>query len=196
MSKLQNKLEKVDIILIIVILILIVVNLSIYWIEIGEPKYLIQQSASPSTTKVETKKKEETKTIEIPQTQEEIIKKLATLGERDRMEYYVGQYFKHLEKKEYEEAYNMLYAEFKENYFPTLEDYTSYVQSFYPAKWALVYDDITRQGNIYVLKLKILDIFGSEEDEKQQRVVVKENNYNNFVISFQVIGNEEGGQNE
>ena len=196
MSKLEVKLEKIDIILIIIILVLIAVNLMIYYIEVREPQYMMQQIESTTTSENKEKKKEETETVEIPKTQEEIIKKLATLGERDRMEYYCGQYFKHLEKKEYEEAYKLLYPEFKEKYFPTLEEYEVYVQNFYPTKFALIYDDITRQGDIYVLKLKILDILGSKEDEKAQRIVIKENNYNNFVVSFQVIGNEEGGQNE
>ena len=196
MSKLEVKLEKIDIILIIIILVLIAVNLMIYYIEVREPQYMMQQIESTTTSENKEKKKEETETVEIPKTQEEIIKKLATLGERDRMEYYCGQYFKHLEKKEYEEAYKLLYPEFKEKYFPTLEEYEVYEQNFYPTKFALIYDDITRQGDIYVLKLKILDILGSKEDEKAQRIVIKENNYNNFVVSFQVIGNEEGGQNE
>ena len=103
------------------------------------------------------------------------------------MEYYCGEYFKHLEKKEYEEAYNLLYSEFKQNYFPSLEDYEEYVKKTYPSNWALKYEDITRQGNIYVLKLTVIDMFGSKEDEKSQRIVVREDNYNNFVISFQVI---------
>ena len=45
---------------------------------------------------------------------------------------------------------------------------------------------IATKPYIYVLDLNILDIFG-EQDKKTQRVVLKENTYNNFVLSFQVI---------
>ena len=193
------KLEKIDIILIIIIVILLVVNIVIYSVNIGDPRYMmIQTTRQPTTTTTTTSKQEakeeERVLIEVPRTEKEIIKKLSGLGERDRMEYYCGQYFKHLEKKEYEDAYDLLYPEFKEKYFPTYEGYEAYVKSFYPENWALEYEDITRQGDIYVLKLKILDIFGTTENEKRQRIVVKENNYNNFVISFQVVENGEGGQ--
>ena len=107
------------------------------------------------------------------------------------MEYYCGEYFKHLEHKEYDQAYALLYPEFKQNYFPTLEEYETYIKNNYPKSWALEYEDITRQGNIYVLKLKILDILGTKDNEKSQRIVIKENNYNDFVISFQLIGNNQ-----
>ena len=103
------------------------------------------------------------------------------------MQYYCGQYFKHLEKHEYDAAYNLLYTEFKQNYFPTVEEFEEYVKKTYPEQWALDYDDITRQGDLYVLRLKILDVLGSRENEKIQRIVVRENYYNDFVISFQVI---------
>ncbi len=186
MAKLQ-KIEKLDIILIIIILILIVVNLVLYTKKIEQPKYMMYQTSENTSPTFDKKDKEETQIVEVPQTEQEIIQKLSTLGERDRMEYYCGIYFKHIEKKEYEEAYNLLYPEFKEKYFPTLEEYETYINNTYPANWGLEYEDITRQGYIYVLKLKVLDLFGSKENEKSQRIVIKENNYNDFIISFQVI---------
>mgnify|MGYP000217003885 CR=1 FL=1 len=185
MAKLQKKLGKTDLILIIIILILIVINLTLYTKKILQPKQDEQKTYQLTT--VVRDKEENTKKITVPETDEEIIKKLSTLEERDRMEYYCGVYFKHIEKKEYEQAYNLLYTEFKKNYFPTIEDFEEYVQKTYPSTWALEYSDITRQGTIYVLKLKILDLYGSKENEKSQRIVVQENNYNDFVISFQVI---------
>lgn len=184
----NGKLDKKDIILIITIIILIIINLTIYLKKVLIPKQENKLSTNQSSTVVsESTQKQNNQTVEVPKTNEEIIKKLSTLGERDRMEYYCGVYFKHIEKKEYDEAYKLLYSEFKEKYFPTIEEYEEYIQKTYPKNWALEYDDITRQGSIYVLRLKILDILGSKDDEKIQRLVVKENNYNDFVISFQVI---------
>lgn len=184
-KKFKKGIDNTTIILIIIVLILIIVNLTLYIKKIITPKQVQQDTSQLST--VISEKNNETKNIEIPQTDDELKKYLSTLGERDRMEYYCGKYFKHIEKKEYEAAYNMLYTEFKQNYFPTIEEYEEYIDKTYPKYWALEYDDITRQGNIYVLRLKILDVLGSKENEKIQRVVIKENNYNDFVLSFQVI---------
>lgn len=181
MKKVKSKIEKLDIILVFLLLILIIVFLSIY------VKTNSKVDENTSEKKFTVVKESEKQQITVPQTGEEIIKKLSTQGEWDRMDYYCGVYFKHLAEKEYESAYNLLYSEFKEKYFPTLETFREYVEKTYPNDFSWVDDDITRQGNIYVLKVKLLDTKGTKDNEKSQRIVLKENNYNDFVISFQVI---------
>jgi hypothetical protein len=180
--------EKIDIkllILMFIVIILIIVNLIIFTRKFYKPK--VEAEKVNETIRMVGDDKKTPEQVSVPKTDEEIIKMLSGYGERDRMEYYCGQYFKHIERHEYDAAYNLLYTEFKQNYFPTVEDFEEYIKKTYPAHWALEYDDISRQGDIYVLRLKILDVLGSKENEKVQRVVVKENNYNDFVISFQVI---------
>ncbi len=183
MNKMKRKIERIDIVLILIILILIIINLIVYLKKEVQPN----QEETYQLSTVVSEQKQQNEQIQIPKTNDELIKHLSTLGERDRMEYYCGVYFKYIEKKEYENAYNLLYAEFKQNYFPTLEQYIEYVEKTYPKYWALNYDDITRQGNIYVIRLEVLDVLGSKEDERVQRIVLRENNYNNFEMSFQVI---------
>lgn len=181
MASLKRSIRKRDLIIIIIIVFLAIISLVIYSKELQSVK------KQENNGEVTISQNEEKKEVQVPRTDEEIVKYLSKLGERDRMEYYCGEYFKHIEKKEYEAAYNLLYPEFKESYFPTLERYEEYVKKTYPSNWALDYEDITRQGDIYVLKLNVLDVLGSKENEKSQRIVIKENNYNNFSISFQVI---------
>ncbi len=181
-QKLKNQVNIKDLLLILSILILIIVNLTLYLKTILLPKKEENQ-----TYKITSTIKENTQTVTVPKTQEELIKKLSKLDERSRMEYYCGEYFKHIEKKEYKKAYELLYSEFKEKYFPTIESYEEYIKKTYPKNWALEYEDITRQGSIYVLQLNILDIDGTRDNKKPQRIVIKENNYIDFAISFQVI---------
>lgn len=179
-----KKIDKMQLLWIVVVFVLMIINLILVL------KFIIQPNKEESDIqeiKVVSENKEKIQTIYVPKSNEELIKKLATMGERDRMEYYCGVYFKHIEKGEYEEAYNLLYSEFKQKYFPELDDFKKYVKKTYPKEYALEYDDISRQGYIYVLKLKILDVLGSKENNKSQRIVVKENTYNDFVVSFQVI---------
>ena len=187
--KIRKDYDKTDITLMLIVLILIIINLIVYTKYFTqskkEPVYQITKSSTTSTGS--TSKNSKKDTVTVPKNEEELIKKLSTQNERDRMEYYCGVYFKHLEHKEYEEAYKLLYKEFKDKYFPTLDKYKEYIEKTYPQNWALEYDDITRQGNIYVLKLKVLDILGNKKNEKSQRIVIRENTYNDFVISFQVI---------
>ncbi len=188
MAKLKNKFDKNEFILILIIAILIVVDLILYAKYILVPKKN-QEFQQKSVIKTISNQDESNKPVfqTLPRTVDDTTKYLSSLDERSRMEYYCSEYFSHIEKKEYESAYNMLYAEFKQNYFPKLEDFEAYIEKTYPSQFAISYDDITRQGSIYVLKISVLDILGSRDNKKTQRIVLKENNYNDFVISFQVI---------
>ncbi len=115
--------------------------------------------------------------------------KLQDMEERERMEFYFGMFWRNIENKEYEQAYDLLYSEFKQTYFPTLDSFTEYVQTKFPKLAILEYENIERNGDVYVLWVHIADaINGKQTDEKQQlNVVIQENDYNDFVMSFSVI---------
>lgn len=181
MKKVKSKVERLDLILILILLILIIVFLSLFIKSNAKPN---ETTGTKTYTVVKENEKEK---IKVAQTEEEIIKKLSTQGEWDRMDYYCGRFFKYIAEQEYEQAYNLLYPEFKEKYYPTIDSFKEYVDKTYPKDFSWVDDDISRQGDIYVLKVKILDTKGSKENEKSQRIVIKENTYNNFVLSFQII---------
>ena len=82
-----------------------------------------------------------------------------------------------------------IYSKFKENYFPTLESFEEYVQKVFPQMAGIEYENIERNGDVYVLWIKIADILnGKPTDEKQQmNIVIQENDYNDFVLSFSII---------
>lgn len=116
------------------------------------------------------------------------IEKLADMNERNRMEHYFAVFIDYLERKEYDRAYDLLYDEFKQRYFPTLEDFTEYAKKTFPEMVHVEHDNIERNGDIYVLWVYISDLInGSSEDKKEMNVVIKENDLNDFVLSFSVI---------
>lgn len=191
----KNKIDIKFLILLIIVFALVIINLIIYLKNTIIPK----QETPLSVPIVVTSEQDDTKVITI-NTEEELIKYLSTLGERDRMQYYCGTFFKYLKRADYTSAYNLLYDEFKQKYFPTIDDFEQYVKKYYPRYIGLDYDDITRQGDLYVLRLKIINVLGNSNDEDPensedsenledyfQRVVIKENYYNDFELSFQVM---------
>ena len=110
------------------------------------------------------------------------------MGERDRMEYYFSEFIDYIENGEYKKAYEILYPEFRERYFKTLDDFKNYVDKTYPEFVSFNYNDIERQGDIYVLTIVVINPdVSKEESKKSQRIVIKENDFNDFVLSFQVI---------
>lgn len=184
MSKIKAKFNVKDIVLVIIVLMLFIVNLIIMLKKVNN-KTENENNLSKNNNIVYENKATSQK--ETPQTNDEIIRYLSTLNERDRIQYYCGQFFKYINHSDYQSAYNLLYADFKTNYFQTMEDFEKYALEFYPKFFALDYDDISRQGNIYVLRVKVIDIENPNQQENFQRIVIRENDYNNFELSFQVI---------
>ena len=104
------------------------------------------------------------------------------------MQTYFGRYLSYIESKDYQSAYDLLYDGFKQNYFPTLEEFIEYVQNNYPNNIVVEYVNIERQGTIFILTVKLRDALTdtTQTDTLERQVVVTENDINNFKISFSV----------
>lgn len=125
---------------------------------------------------------------EVEQSEEEnkLNSKLKTVSESERIKIYLGTYLKYIEKKDYNSAYNLLYPEFKQNYFPTLEEYEKYIkEQQFPDMLAIEYEQISLQGNYYVVTVNIGDLITrSKELEQEKTFIIKEDGYNNYYISL------------
>ena len=115
------------------------------------------------------------------------LNRLKNMGERERMEYYVSKFITSIGNKSYEYAYSLLYDEYKEKYFPTLEKFEEYVQTKLPSRLSVEYTNIERNGEIYVLWVTLKNPVGTEQTEVEMNFIVKENALNDFVMSFSVI---------
>lgn len=133
-------------------------------------------------------------TSQVSKTKEdtERLKEIKKKSEGERIRTYLGEYFKFLEKKDYESAYNLLYADFKQNYFPTLEKYREYIEKCgYPDMLAIKYNEIKREGYFYIVTLDITNldpdaIISKQVVKEGTKFVVKENDYDDFYLSFQL----------
>lgn len=117
---------------------------------------------------------------------ENITATLKQMEERDRMEFYFGMFLDYIESGDYDKAYDLLYSEFKQNYFPTLESFKEYAQKTFPEFATIEHENIERNGDVYVLWVYISDAVNGKpgEDKKEMNFVIKENDYNDFVMSF------------
>lgn len=115
------------------------------------------------------------------------VSELAGKGERDRMEYYVKSFIEAVENREYEVAYDMLYEDFKNNYFPTLNDFEVYAKNTFPTLCSIENTNIERNGDVYVLWVNLSDALAGRESTIEMNFVVQENDLNDFVMSFTVI---------
>ncbi len=138
--------------------------------------------------KKETKeeKPEEIKTV---QTDDNTVvtERVRNRGEKERMQVYLAEFIKNLEKGEYGKAYNKLYPEFRENFFETEEGFKQYAKQNYSSLMAVEYEDIQRQGAYYILTVTITNL---EEPLTtiNQMFIIHETGLNEYQISFQVKG--------
>ncbi len=112
------------------------------------------------------------------------IEELKGMGETSRMQFYVSKYISYLEEGDYESAYNLLYDEFKQNYFKTQEEFTTYVKNKYSDIITLDYEKTERLGPYYVVTVNFKDLINDTKNYTQL-FVLKENGFNDFVLSFQ-----------
>ncbi len=111
--------------------------------------------------------------------------KVSKMGERSRMQTYIGEFLGYITQGRYDKAYGYLNEDFKKNYFDTEEKFKDYVTKNFPKVIATKYTDIERRGTYYILTVDIFDAMDSSTGTITRRFVVKELGKNEFTISFQ-----------
>ena len=178
----MNEKEKlINILLAIAILILIALNISLF---ITHNSHLSEEKNITATNNIELDLNNRTPTTE-KQDEQNRREKLASYTERQRRQTYFGEYISFVESQKYEKAYNLLYDSFKENYFPTLESFTEYAKTNYSNEMSVKYNDIEREGELYILKVNLINIANNQASNEAQ-VVIKESDIDDFKISFEV----------
>lgn len=119
---------------------------------------------------------------------DEELKMIQNMNERSRMQYYIGKYIGYIQEKEYKKAYDLLYNEYKDTYFPNIEVYIDYIQEKYPFELiAVEYNNIERLGDTYILWVNVVDAINgnpNSEEKLEQNFVIRENGFNDFDLSF------------
>lgn len=180
----KNKL--IYIILAIVILILIAINLQIF---INNQYNVAQTENEVSNNQIQNQNiNTNYNTVSSEEDEQNRTNKISSMTERQRMQTYFGTYISYIENKDYQSAYDLLYDGFKQNYFPTIEDFITYAQNNYPSNIVVEYTNIERQGTLFILTVKIRDALNdsAQTEAQENRVVVMENGINDFKLSFEV----------
>ena len=171
-----NRLISIVLIIAFIMIVLLIVKTIL---KITGPKANIEVNNTYNASVVLTKE-------EIQESNnEDEINLLRNLNERNRIERYVTKFINFVEKGKYEEAYSLLNKEYKENYFPTESSFRDYMKENFSTMMDVKFTNIERNGDIYVSWATITDsINGTKDGGKEFTFVVKENDYNDFELSF------------
>jgi competence protein ComGC len=111
--------------------------------------------------------------------------RLESMTERARIEYYATKFLNYVEQANYSEAYNLLNDTYKQNYFPNLSSFEKYAKENFSKMMNIDYTNFERSGEVYVIWMTITDaVNGGPDSGKEINFVVKENDYNDFELSF------------
>lgn len=173
------------IILITIILIWTIINISTIF-KLMEMAKKLKDRTTENTTNTTVEENKLTKE-EIEQNTNELeIADLKDKDERTRIQQYCGKFLKYIENKEYDKAYELLYPDFKNNYFKTVEDFKKYAEEKFPQTLiAVEYNNIERQGQYYILFTTIKTPLNVDYSMDQKFILI-ENGFNDFKISFDV----------
>ena len=156
--KKHRKLDIIAIVLTIILLMTICMNVCVYIYKIISP--LVQNKRVQKEYEELIKQRDEqlanirkTKTEE--EKNKEELEEVKEMEEKKRITYYFSKYITYLEEKNYEKAYNLLYEDYKNNYFPTLEDFEKYAKERYPDFMRIEHTYMSRQGDYYILTVNI-----------------------------------------
>ena len=125
------------------------------------------------------------------------VQDLSGMTEQERMEFYCAQFFKYVSVRDFDSAYDMLYREYKENFFPTIESFERYMLDYFPSEVSVRYNNLERLGDIYVLWVHISDVYnGTYGHNFDMNIVIREDAYNDIVMSFSRNSAVEGMEGE
>lgn len=173
------------IILITIILIWTIINISTIF-KLMEMAKKLKDRTTENTTNTTVEENTLTKEEIEENTNELEIADLKDKDERTRIQQYCGKFIRYIENKEYDKAYNLLYPDFKNNYFKTVEDFKKYAEEKFPQTLiAVEYNNIERQGQYYILFTTIKTPLNVDYSMDQKFILI-ENGFNDFKISFDV----------
>lgn len=113
------------------------------------------------------------------------MKRLESMSERARIEYYITKFINYIELKDYDSAYELLNAKYKKNYFSSVKSFREYCESNFYTMMNIEYTNFERNGDVYVSWVQITDaVNGKKDSGKEVNFVVKENGFNDFELSF------------
>ena len=182
--------NKTTILLTIALLTLLVCNLALYTNKILSPtihnRSIEQQYEDYLEQRIAQEQEQEDVVVSDEEMADEQLKDLKSMGEEDRMYTYIHTFLSYIESSDYKSAYDLLYPDFKEQYFKTQDEFEQYVKNKYPQFMRLEYKSIERQGEYYIVSVLISSEIETNKPSIQQRFVLHENDFNDFEISFQV----------
>ncbi len=109
----------------------------------------------------------------------------------------ISKYINYCNNKEYENAYNMLSYDCKNQLYPNIEDFKTYIDSVFDEKKAYYIQDYSNEKDTYIYSVCIFEdmlatgLTGSEVEYYEEKFVIRNNNGNLELSTREYIGKQD-----
>ena len=123
----------------------------------------------------------DTYTIEVPS----FIERYNSASEINKVQLNFNKVFEAMNMGDYEYVYDKLDSTFKQNNFPTLNDFEEYINNNLYTKINVEYGKYETSGNLYILELNLKNA-ENEEQQVTKTFIMQLKEGTDFVMSFTV----------
>lgn len=105
-------------------------------------------------------------------------------SEAEKVVLNIKKFFMGIDDKNYGYSYSVLSESFKNNKYPTKEDFINYAEQNFFEENEIEYISYEKETGVYIYKIKITDAEGENSEERAFNIIVKLNSGTDFEMSF------------
>ena len=176
--------DKKNLVFIVLLLLILIIIFSLLIVTIADKFKNNDKSSKKEVISIQTTDEQKNEiNEEVKKTRKEILDEST---EQKRIEQYATEFIRFLEGRHISSAYSKLNEDFKKNYFNNQEAFKEYIDNYFPKETSTKYKNLERLGDIYILEVDIKDILSKNPNNFSFYIVIKENDYDDYEISFSV----------
>lgn len=115
---------------------------------------------------------------------EEFTKEYNNSSSTEKVILNIKRFFMGIDDKNYGYSYSVLSESFKNNKYPTKNDFVEYVKQNFFEENKIEYISYEIENGIYIYKIKLTDETGNSTEEKEFNIILKLNSGTDFEMSF------------
>ena len=115
---------------------------------------------------------------------EEFSKKYNSSSEAEKVILNIKRFFMGIDAKNYGYSYSVLSGSFKDNKYPSKNDFINYAKQNFFEENQIEYISYEKENSVYIYKIKITDATGKSTEEKEFNIILKLNQGTDFEMSF------------
>lgn len=105
-------------------------------------------------------------------------------AEAEKVVLNIKRFFMGIDDKNYGYSYSVLAESFKNNKYPTKNEFVNYVKQNFFEENEIEYINYEKENGVYIYKVKVKDASGNNENEKTLNIILRLKDGTNFEMSF------------